>query len=138
MSLYPVCKPDPHRGGRADPNFAAILSSSSSLYRLKYTVPPSLAMRCAMRASVRRIAPVSWTPMGFVTRRPTKRRWMAPELVRSAALVQIFGCAKVHLQSSGADNRRPATKPRLQPPRPVGRGELEAYSARLEGKGGDP
>ena len=58
----------------------------------------------------------------------SKGPWMT-ELVRSAALVQIF---------LGPDDRQPATKPRLRPPRLDGRGELEAYSARLEGKGGHP
>ena len=35
--------PNPHREGRADT--AAILASISALHRLKYTAPPSLAMR---------------------------------------------------------------------------------------------
>ena len=42
-------------------------------------------------------------------------------------LVQIF---------LGPDDRQPATKPRLRPPRLDGR--ADAYSARLEGKGGRP
>ena len=46
-----------------------------------------------------------------------------------AALVQIF---------LGPDDRQPATKPRLRPPRLDGRQRLDAYSARLKGKGGRP
>ena len=80
MSLCPVRKPDPHREGRAHTNFAAILSSSSSLYRLKYTVPPSLAMRLR-DVRVRPKDSAGFVDADGLARRRTKRPWMTPELV---------------------------------------------------------